>query len=147
MTCLNGLALPGIIPAIGVSDRCSDKLGRRRVVKRRQGHRYVIAADLRDVAVPERSDAASLAEEVVDTLGCELVVDKHAFACEESKGGGLNDDAPIPGFAANGAVALGGTRSKIDISFVAHGAAMAAPVIGPQHSSAPSSFSTKAVYA
>lgn len=101
MARLVGLALPGILSAIGVSDRCADELGRRRVVKGRQGHGYVIAANLRDVAAPEWSDTASLAEQVMDALGGELIIAKHVFAREKSKGAGLNDRAPIPRFPAN----------------------------------------------
>ena len=86
---------PVVVTAIHVLDWRLRELRRVEIVKTGEVHRIISAADLLDVAVTERRDAAGLAEPVMAALGAELIVGQLAFAREQSKRLRLDDGAPV----------------------------------------------------
>src|SRR5258708_38114123 len=92
--------------AIHVFDRRLGELRRIEIVETGEVHRIISAADLLDVAVTERRDAAGLAEPVMAAFGAELIVGQLAFAREQAKRLRLADGAPLAPLGADRAVAL-----------------------------------------
>src|SRR5712671_939305 len=95
--------------------------------------RIVGAADLLDVAVAERGDAARLAEPMVAALAAELIVRDVGLAGQQPKILRLDDRAPVSPLGADRAVALAGSGAEVDIGLEANIAAMAAAAIGLLH--------------
>jgi hypothetical protein len=75
--------------------------------------------------------AAVLAEPMMTGFGTELVVGQFTLAGQKAKGVGLNDRAPPAGLGAECAVALGGTRTQIDIRLIADRSAMTTSYVFP----------------
>src|SRR5258707_13468013 len=96
---------PVVVTAIHVFSRRLGELRRIEIVETGEVHRIISAADLLDVAVTERRDAAGLAEPVMAALGAELIVGQLAFAREQAKRLRLNDGAPVAPLGAARAVA------------------------------------------
>jgi hypothetical protein len=75
--------------------------------------------------VSERLYAAAPAEPMIAGSRTELVLGQLTLAGEKPKGVGPDDRAPPAGLGAERAVALGGTRTQVDIRLVADRSAMA----------------------
>src|SRR5882672_8102654 len=126
---------PVVVTAIHVFDRRLGELRRVEIVETGEVHRIIGAADLLDVAVTERRDAAGLAEPVMAALGAELIVGQRAFAREQAKRLRLDDGAPVAPLGADRAVALARAGAQVEVGLVADFAAMAASLVGPGHRS------------
>src|SRR3982074_2011268 len=107
---------PVVVTAIHVFDRRLAELRRVEIVETGEVHRIIGAADLLDVAVTERRDAAGLAEPVMAALGAELIVGQLAFAREQSKRLRLDDGAPVAPLSADRAVALARAGAQVEVA-------------------------------
>lgn len=72
------------------------------------------------------------AKQMLVPLGQELINGKVRFAGEKPKRCWLDDGRPEPHLGADRTVAAQGTLAQIDVRFKAHGAAMAASMVGFQ---------------
>src|SRR5207302_3953267 len=87
----------------------------------------------RPLPAREGADAADPAEQMMDVLLVELVVGQRLFALLQREGAGGHERKQRAGARADGAVALGDGLREIDVDAIAHGAAVAAPVMGVGH--------------
>src|SRR5258707_3661480 len=126
---------PVVVTAIHVLDWRLREFRRVEIVETGEVHRIIGAADLLDVAMTERRDAAGLAEPVMAVVGTELIVGQLAFAREQSKRLRLDDGAPVAPLGADRAVALARAGVQVEVGLVADFAAMAASLVGPGHRS------------
>src|SRR5688572_30307996 len=106
MSCFGGRVPPGVVAPVSVFDRGFDELLRTNVVETSDLHRYVVAANLHNVATPEWAHATDLAKQVMPALCTELVVAERIFTRQQAKCVGLDDDSPVPGLGAYRAVAF-----------------------------------------
>src|SRR5258708_34279383 len=124
---------PIVLAAIHVFDRRLGELRRIEIVETGEVHRIIGAADLLDIAVTERRDAAGLAEPVMAALAAELIVGQLALAREQAKRLRLDDGAPVAPLGTDRAVALARAGAEVEVGLVADFAAMAASLVGPGH--------------
>src|SRR5262249_44820070 len=92
-----------------------------------------VAADFRNMAAAERTQAAMLAEQVVALPGAELVVRQCVVPRQQTKRVGLDERSPVARLPADRAVAFAGAGGEIDIRLETNGAAVAASCVGLQH--------------
>src|SRR5581483_5726632 len=103
---LRRLVPPVIVAAVEIFHGRGDQFGRRCIVERRQLDGDEIAADFRDVAVPERTHAAVPAEPVMAATAAELIIAQVVRALQQAERVGLDGDAPIARLGADRAIAL-----------------------------------------
>src|SRR4051812_24462884 len=88
---------------------------------------------VRALAARKRTDAAALAEQVMDHLLVELVVGQRLFALLQRERVNRNEREQRPGARADGAVALGDGLREIDLHAIPDCAAVTAAVVGVGH--------------
>src|SRR4029453_7298502 len=106
--------------------------------------RHKGAANLLDVAVPERRDPAGMAKAVMTLLAAELVDADTIAAREQAEVLWLDGRIPGAQLAAVRAIAAAGAGLEGDIGLVPHPAAVTASVIGLFHPSSSSGDRTMA---
>ena len=116
--CFLRLVPPIVVPAIRIFDGRSQQLRRADIIQCGQEYRNVIPSDLLDKAPPERAHATVFAEQMVCAQCAELIVAEIPVSGQQAEIGRLDDDAPIAGLRANGAIALARARAQIDIRFI-----------------------------
>ena len=128
---LGGHVEPVVVAPIHVLHGSCCELGRRQIVERRERDGYVVAADLRDVAVRVDPDAAVVAEDmmVIASLA-EAIFTGVLLAGKETERVGLDPHRPGTHFPTIATVALAGALREVEIGFESEFSAMTASVIG-----------------
>src|SRR5579883_2492712 len=133
MADFGGRVPPRVVAAVAVADGGCDELFGRGIVERSQVDRHVVAAELFQVAAPERTHTAMTAEKVVMAVRAELVVAEIALPAEQAKVGGLDGDAPATRLCADRTIAAARAGRQVQIGLVTHGAAVTASGVGLFH--------------
>src|SRR6266851_3302932 len=123
---------PVVMPAVLIGDRRRRQRVIRGIVEASKVDRVEIA-DPRELALPERLDAAAAAEAMADAPAAEPILREKVLAAEQPEGVRHRDDLPETRFRADRAVASAGFLREVDIGLEANGAAVAAAGIGLPH--------------
>lgn len=127
------LVPPAVVAAVRIPYGGGNEFLWRYVVERAELDSDVVAADLFDVAAPERPYAAVTAEKMVAALGPELIIAKDFFPSKQTEGFRFDDDRPVSALGANRTVAFTRAGTQVGIDFEANFTAAATACICLHH--------------
>jgi len=117
---------PIVVAPVDVLDGRADQFSDFHIIKTIDIDGIGLAAQLRRVRPAEGMDAAMPAEQMVDSLGAELVIGEFSFARNQPEVFRLDEGEPVPLLGAYGTVAFKRACAQIDLRLIADCAAVTA---------------------